>query len=421
VLRSSLAALDPSGKVLASWDPALGVGGDVNPEVYALATSGNTVYVGGYFSTAKTSPRTFAVAVDGTSALPTEWDPSTDGAVRALAIRGDTVFVGGDFIGRGGVQRNHLAALNPDGTLSEWNPNAAGPVNALVMDGNTIYIGGEFQSVGGLGRANLAAIDASGNVLTWNPGATSATNTVSWISSLALGSDAIFVGGTFGKVGTAARTNVASIDRAGQVTDWSPTELTDNVGELLISGSDVYCTSLGLYHYTWPAAVADWSLPVTGGAVAALALVSQNGTDDSGKAKVVTTLLAGGTFATIGASGPANLAAIDVDTHDLTTAVSLPTLDDGILSMAVADGTVYIGGYFNKVASPGTTDAQERAGLAAFELATGALTPWQPDVYQTFEYPFLGDVVPAPGGIDVLGGFYSVDGKIGSGIARVSR
>jgi hypothetical protein len=251
------------------------------------------------------------------------------------------------------------------------------------------------------------------------------------VDVMSLAPDAIYVGGYFDKVGSETRTNAAAVDRAGQVTTWNPVELAAMVGGLLVADGEVFCTGVinnssnpttyGLFHYTLPSATADWNLAAEADYPWSLALTSQNQTATDGTKKVVKTLLVAGNFTSIGTSGAANLAAIDVETHDLSTVVSVPVLDGTVGALAVADGKAYLVGGFTHATGKGDTEAQERAGAVAFDLTTGALTTWQPDLYQSGSSPWYGGMAPVSGGIDLFGQFTSVDGKIGSGIARVSR
>jgi hypothetical protein len=69
-------------------------------------------------------------AVHGQSALD-GFDPNANGTVRVVVVQPDgKILIGGNFTtlspnGGGAVTRNHIARLNPDGTLdSAFNPKA---------------------------------------------------------------------------------------------------------------------------------------------------------------------------------------------------------------------------------------------------------------------------------------------------------
>ncbi len=59
------------------------------------------------------------------------------------------MLAGGEFTSAGGLLRENLAAIGPDGVATAWNPGADGPVEALLRKDGTIYAGGHFATVGG--------------------------------------------------------------------------------------------------------------------------------------------------------------------------------------------------------------------------------------------------------------------------------
>src|SRR5215207_4169398 len=85
------------------------------------------------------------------------------GTVYAIAYSGDRIFIGGDFTAVGGQPRSNAAALRPDGRLDPtWQPNPDGIVRAIAAstDGSRIFLGGEFLNAGGAPRGKLAGVDA---------------------------------------------------------------------------------------------------------------------------------------------------------------------------------------------------------------------------------------------------------------------
>src|SRR5437868_11146193 len=111
-----------------------------------------------------------AAAVRGQSALD-GFDPNANGTVRVVVVQSDgKILLGGDFTtlapnGGKTVTRNHIARLNPDGTLdTAFNPSATGintTVNAIaVQTDGKVLVGGNFNAVGGQTRNNIARLDA---------------------------------------------------------------------------------------------------------------------------------------------------------------------------------------------------------------------------------------------------------------------
>lgn len=149
-------------------------------------------------------------------ALPTV---QIDGVVWSQAIVGNTVYVGGEFTtarpadaapGVGTVPRANLLAYNltTGALISSWNPGTNAPVKAVVAspDGTRIYIGGNFTSAGGQNRYRLAAFDTATGALVspWNPG----TNTR--VTSLAVTSTTLYVGGAFSSASNETRNRLAA-------------------------------------------------------------------------------------------------------------------------------------------------------------------------------------------------------------------
>src|SRR5438309_11824615 len=107
-----------------------------------------------------------AAAVRGQSALD-GFDPNANDSIFVVVAQPDgKILIGGDFTmlspnGGVAVTRNHIARLNPDGTVdTTFNPNAGAPVFAIALqpDGK-ILVGGHFDSIGGQPRHRIAQLD----------------------------------------------------------------------------------------------------------------------------------------------------------------------------------------------------------------------------------------------------------------------
>jgi len=176
--RHRLAAIDiinTNGTLTSSltgWNPG------ANNTVNALARSGNTLYVGGGFTAIGGIERHHLAAIDTintngilTSSL-TGWNPSANvnGSVTALARSGNTLYVGGGFTTISGIERHRLAAIdtiNTNGTLTssltDWNPKANDWVFALAVSGSALYAGGRFTAISNKPTAHFAAIPLEGS------------------------------------------------------------------------------------------------------------------------------------------------------------------------------------------------------------------------------------------------------------------
>ncbi|MFD4422845.1 PKD domain-containing protein [Agromyces sp. NPDC058484] len=185
------------------------------------------------------TPVTFAA-----DALPTV---QLDGVVWSQAIVGNTVYVGGEFttaqpagaaVGVNTVPRANLLAYNltTGELISTWNPGTNGPVQAVVAspDGSRVYIGGSFTSAGGQNRYRIAAFDTATGALVspWNPG------TNARVTSLAVTSTTLYVGGIFSSAGGGTRNDLAAFTTAsGALLPWTATVANGGV-EALAAKSD---------------------------------------------------------------------------------------------------------------------------------------------------------------------------------------
>ncbi len=96
--------------------------------VHAMVNYNGIVYIGGSFN--KVGPvggpmqtRNHIAAIDADTGRATAWNPNANGIIYSLAISGNTVYVGGTFTSIGGQTRNSIAALDATtGAATAWNP-----------------------------------------------------------------------------------------------------------------------------------------------------------------------------------------------------------------------------------------------------------------------------------------------------------
>jgi hypothetical protein len=163
-----------------------------NGQVRATLVSGNYLYIGGKFSSLRQYPKgvsgggsfpaTNLARIDlTTGAGDPSWTPAvtTDqsgSAVYALASLGDQIWIGGAFTAVGGQPRLNLAAVSA--STGVVDPNVAPQVgtstservDALVASPGLVYAGGFFTTVNGLPRQRLAGFHADGSLDTiWTP------------------------------------------------------------------------------------------------------------------------------------------------------------------------------------------------------------------------------------------------------------
>ena len=153
---------------------ATSVQGGAVGSVHTIAVQADgKVLIGGSFDAVNGVPRRALARLwpDGTldaSFTTGETAPVTLRPVRALAVQQDgKILVGGEFTGMGGLTRNGLARLLPDGTVdTTFAPDLGGNqdhVHAIVIqpDGR-ILIAGRFSSVNGVRRLFFARLLMNG-------------------------------------------------------------------------------------------------------------------------------------------------------------------------------------------------------------------------------------------------------------------
>ena len=83
----------------------------------------------------------------------------TNGTVNATVLSGNTLYIGGSFSSVGRVTGAGVPLDATTGTAVSGFPMVVGQVNAVAADGaGGWYIGGLFTTVGGVARSNLAHI-----------------------------------------------------------------------------------------------------------------------------------------------------------------------------------------------------------------------------------------------------------------------
>jgi hypothetical protein len=219
-----------------------GLEGLLNNTVYAIAISGNDVYVGGFFTDAGGDPNADYIARwDGTSWNALGTTP-LNGLVYAIAISGNDVYVGGSFTNAGGVSNaNRIARWNI--ANSTWNALGTGittgVVYAIAISGNDVYVGGSFTNAGGVTGANRIA---RWNITSRNWNLVGAANAINnnTVRAIAISGNDVYVGGDFINAGGDPNANyIAHWDS----TSWNAlgTGITGvSVYAIAISGNDVY-------------------------------------------------------------------------------------------------------------------------------------------------------------------------------------
>lgn len=164
---TGIARVDSAGVLDTSF--ISGLEGFSIPQAIAMQADGK-VLIGGGFTTYAGIPCMNLCRVHPDGSLDTTFQTGTGAEfnVQAIAVQPDgKIVIGGQFTTFNGVPRNHLARLNPDGTLDTGFDPGAGPggfVNAVALqpDGK-ILVAGSFFSFGGVPANSLARANPDGS------------------------------------------------------------------------------------------------------------------------------------------------------------------------------------------------------------------------------------------------------------------
>jgi trimeric autotransporter adhesin len=428
----------------------------LDPEVKALALSGNTLYVGGIFTTAHNGST--AVTVHDVAAWDTQastWSALGSGIaaggtcefcvvqVDAFAVSGSTVFAAGQFGKAGPVATNSIAAWNGSAwsalgqglySCSECSPVQAGEVSSLALSGSTLYAGGSFEDAGTLAGDNV------NNVASWNISSSTWSALGSGVTAgfeggvfaLAMNGSSLIAAGDFTKAGSVAVNSIAVWSgSAWSALDGAKSGVTIGTGSgssegvvdaLLVSGTTLYVG--GDFDHLMPGAVATQgglaSFSLSTPAWTVLPMQAATATVNSFAASPGSGIYVGGYFDT---GGPLT-SGLFVDNIGLLTGGTWSALGQGVtygengrgIGIALAHGPdgEYVGGSFNQAGSVQTSGIALWDGTTWQSMGSGVAggsTEAGPMVYAIAVYKsqvFIG------------GDFSSVSGVKASNIAVYS-
>ncbi len=474
---SALAALILALPLPAGAQSAMPLSGGVSGQVHHVARAGDVIYVAGSFGHAGLSTGSLT-PVDPRNGAPIGPHPRVSGIVRAMISDGaGGWYVGGDFNGLEGHDRPNVAHVRADGTVSPFradvrdehgyyhpqNPNRLGNVDALALYRGVLYVGGRFMEIGGVPRTGLAALDARtgalldvdfgcdghvaalevrGDVLYVGGGFTTlagasrrgagafhlgtrsltawAPDADRWVLAIAFTGHTAVLGGDFGSVHGLPRNLVAQVDLdTGIPTDWHP-HLEPHY-RIVSTGTYVwpYVAALEVHGRTLYLGGAFSSVRGTPrSALAAVDLETGDLTDLdptplTGVVKALErrghTLYVGGLLSYVGGEHRPNAGAIDLRTGRATAWAPRPLGEVSVLVNSAEQ--VYVGGDYLLL-----YEWEERTGLAAFDALTGGLLPWDP-IRVPHDFNDIEQMIGAGNTLYLAGSFQTLDGQPRRGLA----
>lgn len=362
--RSRLAHINASGEVSA-WNPS------VNSTVWCLALKGDTLFVGGQFSSIGSNSagisRLAAVSTTTDTAM-TGWNPNVNSTVYELLIHNQELLAGGAFTSvNSNANYKYLVAIDPQtGLARNWIPNPNNQVEALVASNDTLFVGGHFTTMGGQTHNRLSAVNlTTGLPMPWNiVGPSSAVRT------LARRGDTLYVGGDFSNWGNSSGDYVRGVSISTGSGVWLPATAPPNgsVYTIHLAGNAIYLggtfttissRTIGkmarLHSVT---GAIDTSFNVIPSSTV-LDIKSQNGK-----------LFVGGSFPEIGGVLRNRAAAVDGFSGQILPWD--PNCQASVFAIKSIEGKVFLGGTFT------TLGGVSRVNIGAVNTTDGSLLSWYP-------------------------------------------
>src|SRR3989344_1308376 len=228
--RRKIARLNADGSLDMSFDPGLGA----NVTIYSMALQGDgKILIGGWFTAFGGIPRNRIARLNANGNLDASFNPGqgANGSVYSIVIQEDgKILICGGVTAVNNAKRNYVARLNSNGSLdNSFNPTYW-PNNwvlslASQSDGK-ILLAGLFSrftnGITALVRGHIARLNPNGTLdMSFDSGNGAASlldSPNSRILTLAIQPDEkILVGGWFDRFDGQARTNIARLNRNGDV------------------------------------------------------------------------------------------------------------------------------------------------------------------------------------------------------------
>lgn len=298
-VASAAGAAAVPGVQLVSTNPDDRTPVATNGEVRAIAEVGNTIVVGGTFTTIRDGgsstnvARSYLFAYDKTTnVVNTAFAPTFNGSVDALQAGPDgaSVYVGGTFTNVNGVAQTGLVRISTatGATVTAFNAKLNGRVSDLALVGNRLYAIGFFGKSRTVALGGLGAFDTTTGVADTRlllPLATTRTGFGVRTIDVDRGATRMVIGGNFTSVGGVARDQVAVIDlstspasvRADWNTRWfdftdrsrTVSTITTYVRDIDLSDDGTYFVVGTTWYYPGNGdSLSRWSVSATGADIA---------------------------------------------------------------------------------------------------------------------------------------------------------
>ena len=374
-----------------------------NGDVFSTARIGNTVYVGGSFTSLTPASGVLSrlLMMSPTTGAPIGGLPFVNGEVHTIAPDGTGGYYAyGSFTNIGSMGPRYggfpslarLAHVLANGSNDPaLQPQFGGSLRRMIRVGPSLVAAGDlFVDNGTTARALLAVNPVTGALSSWVPAVPGT------VDDLAASNDVLFVLAT----DPLANRRVMAFDSATGDLLWTSAVVanptggnTPPLGRLIVAGGRVVVGLNRLYslHPSTGAIDPAWGGPA-GPANSIVGAMSAS----------ATAIYVGGSFATFHGQTRNNLAAVDLATGAVLPWNPQASLPIGILQVSAA-GTVFLGP--QATSQTFTVGGQSRARLAEVDTA-GAVTAWVPQASispNALAVAVNGTLVIASAGVPVTG------------------
>lgn len=138
---------------------------NINLNVNSVQQYGNSIYLGGQFSTVNGSAVSNLVSVNNSTGATVNSNYAVNDVVASVQVVENTLYLSGSFTSVKSVPRNYVAAMDlPSETVTAFDPNydyvMSNPGARFVSAGNGVVLVASFRStVNVVSRSNFAVID----------------------------------------------------------------------------------------------------------------------------------------------------------------------------------------------------------------------------------------------------------------------
>jgi uncharacterized delta-60 repeat protein len=215
--RNRVARLNTNGTLDTGFNPGTGANNTVHSVV--LQPDGK-IFLAGNFTSYNGVTNNYVVRINSNGTIDNSFVSGSDHSVSFLTIQPDgKILIHGNIIYYNGTLRKYLARINADGQLDHSFNAGSGSIGEVVtvalQADSKIIIGGDLTSYNGIDRNHLARINTDGTLdLTFNPGSGSNYD----VDAVAIQQNGkILIAGGFTSYNGVAKSQLARINTDGSL------------------------------------------------------------------------------------------------------------------------------------------------------------------------------------------------------------